>query len=305
MKFSSLLVLIAVFLVGALSCGADEELIPLYTPEATSGDYGVAVLERTFRIRVDDTVHAQLYFPTDNTGAIVDGELPVVLFIEGGAVQTDQYAWLAAHIASQGYLVAAPSHFQNLAIFSIGNGADLLNAMDKASSREGDQLFQRVSSEPALAMGHSLGGVIATKTWLAQRERFSHLVLLQSRPDPADSDDLAEASFAPGEVFAIAGSEDLRITPETVAEELGLFSAPVPLAVVEGQNHFQLVDGSTPGQAALDGPARVDDAQGRARLLAMIDLLLENKANPGALDVTDPVNWPDGVLTFEEYQEGR
>ena len=303
-RFVLLLIILATFLVTATACGGDDP-VHLLAPEATPGDFGVAVLERDFRVRVDDRVRTQIYLPTTDTETLADGPFPVVLFLEGGAVTTDQYAWIATHIASQGYLVVMPEHFANLAIFSIGNGADVVEALDRASQRDGDPLFGRVDPTPAVVMGHSLGGVIAIKTWLDRRERFSQLVLLQSRPDTADTDRLAEATFEPGEVFAIGGSEDLRITPELIAEELARFSAPVPLAIIDGQNHFQLVDGSTPGQAARDGAATIDDATGRARLLALLDLILQSHREPGTVDITDPDTWPEGVIPFEAYQEGR
>lgn len=302
MKPSPVLILIAFLLVGALSCGADEEPVYLLTPDATAGPHGVAVLERTFRVRVDDTVSTRLYFPTTSDGDLLAGPLPVALFIQGGAVSPDQYSWLSTHLASQGYLVAAPDHFANLAIFSIGNGPDLIDALDRAHLRSGDLLKGRVSPDPALVLGHSLGGVIAIKAWLDQPTRFNQLILLQSQPDPADTDRLASRSFDPGQVFAIGASRDERITPETIHADLNLFRDDVPLAIIDGLNHFQLVEGATPTQSALDGAASIDTATGRDRLLSLLDLVLTFHQDPASIDLFDSALWPDGVLTFDEYR---
>lgn len=284
---------LAVMVVGLGGACGGSEPVDLVAPSEDA--FGVMLLERTFRVRADDAVDARLYIPTEVLGEAAPGPHPVVLFVQGGLVKPEQYGWIGEHLASQGYLVVMPEPLFDLAIFSIGNGADVVEAMDRASGRSGDFLEGLVDESPAVVMGHSLGGVIATKTWLDRRERFSLLVLLQSIPDPSDADRLEEAAFEPGEVFAVAGEVDGRITVEEIAEELGLFAGEVPLAVVEGMNHFQMIDGPTASQQESDWPAEVSREVSRGRVLALLDRVLASR-HDDSLDMSSSAAWPEGVV---------
>lgn len=284
---------VAMATVAATGC-ADPEPTFLVEPSADDvGDYGVAVVERDLRVRVDDTVSTLVYLPTDGPRELADGPFELALLLHGGDVKAHQYAWLARHLARRGFVVAAPEHAFDLAIFSTGNGPAVIDAIDRASDRSGDLLEGRVSDEPAIATGHSLGGVVATKTWLRAPDRVSHLLLLQSIPDSADADDLNERSSA-GRVFAIAGERDGRIPPDEIADELRLFDTKIPLAVVEGQNHFQLVDGPEPSRFASDHPATIDESTGRRRLLETVDVFIDDYRGDDT-DFADPQHWPSGV----------
>lgn len=290
-------VMVAVLL--CVGCGGPEP-VDILEPD---GRFGVMVVERGFRVRLDQVVDAQIYLPTVEVGEVAPGPHRVVLFIQGGLVEPVQYGWLAEHLARRGYLVVMPEHVLDLAIFSIGHGAEVVEALDRASRRSGDFFEGLVDEAPAVVMGHSLGGVIAVKTWLDRPERFAHVVMLQSIPDSADAARLAERRFEPGEVFAVAGERDGRITVEEIQAELTLFADPVLLAVVEGLNHYQLLDSPTAGQQASDWPATVDREVGRGRLLALLDLFMEFVEDPDEDAVLVPSSWPDGVVEDSEVAQ--
>ena len=290
--------LIVVATIWAAACSESEPIFLVEPSTDEVGDYGVAVVERDFRVRVDDTVSTLIYLPSDGSRSLADGPFEVVLLLHGGLVEAHEYAWLARHLTRRGFAVVAPEHAFDLAIFSTGNGPAVLDAVDRASNRSGDLLEGRISDTPAIATGHSLGGVVATKTWLRAPERVSHLLLLQSVPDEADAEDLEDRRSA-GRVFAIGGERDGRIPPDEIADELHLFDADVPLAVVEGQNHFQLVDGPEPSRFEADNEASVEESVGRRRLLETVDVFIDDYRGEDT-DFADPDHWPGGVVPYSE-----
>ena len=299
-QFAVALIGVAVVLAG---CN-EEELIDLVEPPQDLDDgWGVGVVERDIRVRVDDSVETLIYLPTEEVGVVADGPFPVVLLLHGGITKSYQYAWLARHFARRGFVVVAPSHPFDLAIFAMGNGGDVVDAIDRSSERSGDLLEGRIADTPAIATGHSLGGVVASKTWLRSPERFSHLLLLHAIPDDADADELAEARPDDHRVFAIAGGRDGRISAEDIAEELELFADEVPLAVVEGQNHFQLIDGPEPSRFANDDVAAIEEGPGRKLLIETIDLFVDSYLDDEAPDFADSQRWPEGVVDYQTFSE--
>lgn len=298
-------ILTLVLMLAALlsSCGPAEPVdliatapeLALDAPER--GPYGVALLERDLRVRVDQHVRTLVYLPT---GLNAEEEAhPLALLIQGGAVSPEQYGWLAMHLASRGYVVLSPDHPLDFAIFATGNGADVIAAARDAAAREGDVLEGRLAPEPGLALGHSLGGVVASKVWLRRPGDLSHLFLLQSTPDPGDAELLQNPRDPADRVFAVAGARDGRISFTEIDESLADFSNPVPLAIVEGANHFQMIDSPTASQLESDLAATIPTPQARARVLAALDLLVFDHLglaprDPSPLD--DPERWPEGLI---------
>ena len=297
-----------VFLLGlALMAGCvSHEPVEILQPapelsltDATRGPYGVALFERNFRVRVDQSVRTQIYLPTSFDAATQDEAHPLALLIQGGAVRPEQYGWLATHLASRGFVVLSPDHPLDLAIFATGNGADVIAAARDASAREGDILEGRIASGPGLTLGHSLGGVVASKIWLRRPDDLSHLFLLQSTPDPADAERLREARDPNHRVLAVAGQRDGRIGFTEIDESLADFANPVPLVIIEGANHFQMVEGPTAAQLESDLSATIPTPLARARALAALDLLVFDflelsPRDPSPLDT--PQAWPEGLI---------
>ncbi|RDV36785.1 hypothetical protein DV096_17005 [Bradymonadaceae bacterium TMQ3] len=285
------------------SCGPYEPvalLLPapgLAIDSPERGPYGVALLERDLRVRVDQRVRTLIYLPTGEQAE--EQAHPLALLLQGGAVNPEQYGWLALHLASRGYVVLSPDHPLDFAIFATGNGADVITAARDAATREGDVLEGRIAPEPGLALGHSLGGVVASKVWLRRPGDLSHLFLLQSTPDPADAEQLQQPRDPADRVLAVAGERDGRISFVEIDASLTDFANPVPLAIVQGANHFQMIDSPTASQLESDLAATIPTPQARARVLAALDLLVFDHLglsprDPSPLD--NPESWPEGLI---------
>jgi dienelactone hydrolase len=298
----SRVVFVLLSLVFALAACTSEEVIALFIADETETErssYGVGLLERSFRVRVDEVVRTKIYLPLEpGSDGLADGDFPVVLSIHGGLVTPTQYEWMNLHMASRGYVVVAPSHDFDLAIFEQGNAADVLSALRRASKRSGDSLQGRVRQGPVLAIGHSLGGVIAARTWLDVADEVTHLVLLSSLPNPADDVEWRDDSRA--FVLSLTGSLDGRITVDEVVEGAQRFTAPTTIAVIEGMNHFQWVDAPTREQWESDRAATIDVMEARRLALSMIDEALEAFRTGDRSFFDNPALWPTGVVAHEQ-----
>ena len=288
--YFSLLVMLACGLT--LSC-TEPELIPLQA--AVSGDdaSGVGLIERMFRVRVDETVSTEIYLPLGPDGSPLASPAPLVLSLHGGLVSPGQYQWLNVHMASRGFVVIAPEHALDLAIFEQGNTLDVVGALRRASARSEDPLYGLIDEGPALAIGHSLGGVVASRAWLDAPEEITHLVLLSSLPNPSDNvgSRIDDNAF----VLSLTGAEDGRITVDEVIEGAAEFQAPTTVAVVEGMNHFQLVDAATSSQWESDGPATISTLEARRLVLEMVDEALKSLESGEDDFFQEPSRWPEGV----------
>lgn len=277
----------------------DLEVLRVSEPSRDSdGPYGVGFVERDFRVRVDETVTTDIYLPLEPAERhAANRASPVVLSLHGGLVSPRQYRWLNMHIASRGYVVLAPHHALELAIFEQGNALDVLEAARHASRRRGDLLYERLAEGPGLAVGHSLGGVVAAHSWLEAPADISHLILLASEPNEADAvqrrDD--QSAF----VLSLTGERDGLIDPDRVAEGARRFEVPTSVAVVDGMNHFQFVENPTASQRDEDGRATVDTERARRLVLQMVDEVLKSYSTGEDDFWRDPTMWPEGVSAYE------
>ncbi len=298
--------LIVVVLVGlvalvASACAEPDLQVLRVSQEPPDGDgnYGVGLVERTFRVRVDETVDARLYLPlAPGTQRLAERASAPVLSLHGGLVAPEQYEWLNAHIASQGYVVIAPHHALELPLFAQGNALDVLEAARRASGRPEDLLYEKIDSGPGIAVGHSLGGVAAARAWLDAPGELSHLILLASLPN--DADDVHTRRGDDAFVLSLTGSRDGRISPQEVARGARRFAAPTTIAVVEGMNHFQFVDGATASQRETDRKATIDTPHARQLVLRMIDEVLATHET-GERDFWNGTSlWPEGVAPYAD-----
>ncbi len=291
--------LVALLLCWSLldGCSASPLVLRDADPSATGalgedGRYGVLLVERRVRVRVDDGVDVDVLRPLEADGTPARGR-PVVLLVQGGLVSRDRYRWLGEHLASRGFLVIAPSHALDLAFFEQGNALDVLGTLRTAARRPGDSLAGALGEGPAAIVGHSLGGVVGAGLWDAAPDRLSHLVLLASYPQGSTL-----ARRATGRALSIVGSADARVSEAQAGQgvrALETSGAPVTFAVIEGMNHMQVADRVSAEEAAAAGVATIDTDSARARVQWLIDALLldlESGAS-GALD--DPSRWPAGV----------
>lgn len=80
---------------------------------------------------------------------------------------------------------------------------------------------------------------------------------------------------------------------------------PSTFAVIEGMNHYQSGDVPSRSQLVRDAAPSVDTDDARHRALSMIDAFLERFAGRSEQLLDRPEDWPQGVLTWEEWRGGR
>lgn len=172
----------------------------------------------------------------------------IIVLVQGGAVDVTRYRWLADDLASHGYVVIAASHLANLAIFDVEASLRALRAVRAAA--EGGALAGRIAPGAPVWLGHSLGGVVATKAWLnAAAPEVAALGLLASIPDPADT--LPDAQVP---VLSVVGDADGSIAPDEVAEGAARFD-DVRVVRIAGMNHYDWTTGASAEDLAKDGPS--------------------------------------------------
>jgi hypothetical protein len=184
---------------------------------------------------------------------------------------------------------------QYLAFFSQGDGLDALAALRRASDDDDDvDLGGRVDGVPALSIGHSLGGVVASNAFAGDEGGVTHLVLLSAVPNPG-----VDVSRPSGRVLSVAGGNDGLIDVDEVREGAAAFRATTTLAMVEGLTHFQLTDDPTEENTQREGTTSpLPLAEARARALFLVDaMLLDLQGDAtGAQLLQDPAGWPEGVV---------
>lgn len=280
-----------VLLGGACEPAVQQVLEPDAMALAAYGDrgpHGVLLSQRQFRVRVDQAVDVEVLWP-DSPGAFAP-----VLLVQGGFVSPERYRWLAIHMASRGHVVIAPKHLLDLAFFAQGNGLDALAALRQASQDPSDPLAGKVAEIPGMAIGHSLGGVVAAKAWLGDPLGLSHLVFLASIPDPGD--DLTVRRQ--GRVLSIIGDQD-GMSVDEAAAGLEDFVVPTTLAVVRGMNHYHFTDDASDEELAPGGEAREPIPVTRRRALYLVDAALDEIDGTPVRVFEQPQNWPEGLHIAE------
>lgn len=241
--------------------------------EGAQGAFGVGTTSWMVQARVNGAFRLDVFFPSDEKGRLDTRQAPypMVLFIHGGAVDAQRYAWIARHMASRGYVVLLPAHILHLALFELDNGRIAIDSVLRKSQQRGHPLAQAVLVDgPIAAMGHSLGGVTAAFQW-AGDPRISALCLISSFP--ADGTALQDRAGSP--VLSIVGANDQRSTPEEVKQGFQPFAAPRWLAVVDDMNHYDWTDRTTLSELQSDGPAAQSLDVTRKQAMAVIDTWLD------------------------------
>lgn len=262
------MVLLALRLLVACSAPPTFEVVLDAEPgrdgaDGADGPFGAITTGRTYQARVTDAVRVEVVLPGDEAGAPAVLAAPTVVFVQGGLVDVDRYRWLYTHLASRGYAVVAPHHALDLAIFEIGNAAAAY------AGARGDPDLGPWIGDSVVVGGHSLGGVVAVKNWLAD-DAFSAVLLLASFP--AAGDDPEDRAGSP--VLSIGGANDEKALPVDVQAGFERFEAPRYLAVVDDLNHYGWTDGASEAELASDGETLTLDAD-RLAALTVIDAFLD------------------------------
>lgn len=219
--------------------------------DGTDGPFGA--LRATLRLpaRVTDVVEVDVVWPGDGRGEPAVDDAPAVVLVPGGFVDADRYAWLAAHLATRGYVVASPRPALGLALLEAGDTEVARRALDELSQDLAPDVYR---GGPVVAAGHSLGGVVAGN-WFVNTPDLAGVVLLASwptaRPGPSEG----------RRALALVGSRDGSAPPATVAEGLQGYGAPLRFGVVDGMTHYAWTDDPTPGELGREpAPARPVEA---------------------------------------------
>ncbi|MEQ1570665.1 MAG: alpha/beta hydrolase [Myxococcota bacterium] len=245
--------------------------------DGRDGPFGVATLEVRTPARVTGTVPVTVTYPADDALEPAVDDAPAAVVVPGALLAPERYDWLMVHLASRGYAVASPAAPLDFAITEPGDPEVALGALVDLSAPGAplDGLYRR---GPVTALGHSLGGVVAARTWLRE-PNIDGLVLLASFPaggDPVEQDEDRV-------VLLIAGAED-GISTEALEQARDRFGGEAWLAFVAGMNHYGWVTDPTDSELARDAPAVGDPDQHRIEALRVIDPYLDGLAATGAPD---------------------
>lgn len=243
------------------------------------GPRGAAFVDFTAQARVTDALKVQVVFP-----ARVDGSLeaesapyPAVVFVQDAAITRVRYRWLAAHMATRGYVVILPDHPFNLPMLDADHAVLALRAVRDAAAETGTLRGAIDPSAPAAVMGHGLGGVFAARQW-AHYTDFSAVAVLAAYPADADYDAIRARRGSSS--LLVAGTADV---PTALTRVQGAFTSvfedPKLYAQVDALNHYAWTDNPTSDELTSDGPRPpTEDARAETRrdALTVVDLWLDS-----------------------------
>lgn len=256
------------------------------------GPYGVRLVPRAVRVRVDERIDVDVFVPVEVDGSNARAR-PVAVFVHGGLVAPERYAWLAVHLASRGFVVLVPSHALDLAFFEQGNAIEALVALRRRAADPSDALFGTMDDRPAAILGHSLGGVVSASLWDERPDDFDELVLLASYPSGSTLRPRSQ-----GRALSIVGSADARVSITQTREgvrALATSGRPAELVVIDGMNHMQVADDVSASESEAAGTPSIDEATARDRVAWMIDALLFPRTGGSFEPLDDDSRWPPGV----------
>jgi predicted dienelactone hydrolase len=185
-----------------------------------------------------------------------DGPFPVVLFSHGVASYRSGSSFLTAHLASWGFIVAAPDFLERGIAAELGSPpatplseADVLRQttglMISESSRDGALLKGRVAPEGFAIVGHSAGGATAIR--FGSEPGLITYVAMAAGIDPGPD----AAPFEPGAPSSmwLAGAADGVIPLTNVQAGFNRATPPARLVVIAGGGHQTFSDLCTLGRA--------------------------------------------------------
>lgn len=242
--------------------------------QGDAGPHGVGCSRMRRQVHMTDGVALQVCWPVAADGSRAEGgPFPGVAVLAGGLIDPDRYTWLVTHLVSRGAVVVVPEFPLDLAILDLEPAIAALQLLRDAgaSGSSSGALAGAVRLDNGLAVvGHSLGGVVATRVWLDQPD-VGALVLLASYPD--DADDVSARAGDP--VLSLGGTNDRVALASDVRAGFERFAPPRWLAMVDGMHHAGWTDDVPDAELQDDGvPSRPIDEL-RQDALRLLDAFLD------------------------------
>jgi len=236
------------------------------------GPLGVGRTSWRAPVRVTESTVIEVHAPVDAQGQLVGGPYPPVVFVHGGLVGPERYRWWAEHVASRGYVVLTATHPADLAIFAQGTSDEALAHLRDAAQDPDHPLYGAVLPDaPAAVTGHSLGGVVAARSFVEDPQDFVTLGIIASFP--AGWDDLTTRAGDP--VLSIVGENDGSADLTRVRDAILDQPDPRLYAVVDGMNHYDWADDVSEGELARDGERARPVPQAREDAMRVMDTWLD------------------------------
>ena len=202
---------------------------------------------------------ADIYYPD----TLESNNFPVALFLQGALVDKADYANFASTVASYGFVVIVPNHFQSFPQFGlegllpeVSQIDDVLNYIEAENSNSTSPLERIIDTNNLALLGHSWGGAVG----LSAIGNYCIPLVCNEAEFNLPEETVAGIfygtflqDFNTGEFVAIdndsiplgliSGSRDGVATPEEVRASYELIqNPPKALITVEGANHYGITN---------------------------------------------------------------
>ncbi len=165
--------------------------------------------------------------------------LPAVAFAHGWLTSSENYKSLLEHVASWGFVVAAPDTERGPIPSHLDLASDLLTTLDIVSRvRLGDGTISVHPDRLALA-GHGMGAGAAVIA--AAQRRVAAVTALFPAPTSPAAENIAADLDTPG--LILAGELDLDSTNSNARALATAWSGPSLLRTVDGATHTGIIEG--------------------------------------------------------------
>ncbi len=254
--------------------------------DGTSGDVTYDVRDFTpdaIRALLTADIPATYTFPGGRDVDVADGSFPVVLFSHGFTGIRVQSSFLTAHLASWGFIVAAPDHpSRDLPNVLLGTASgdrsdsvdDLLKTLELVTAEGSDATSRfsgRVDNSQVVAVGHSAGGGTVVGAALDARvagfvSLASGILLGRGNETTGTTTTTPAADLPQKPSLFMAGKLDAVVPVETVTRpSFEAAITPTRLWVVNSVGHNGFDDFCTFGNGT--GIIGIADASGLGPLL--------------------------------------
>ncbi|MEI8051586.1 MAG: hypothetical protein WCI12_09145 [Actinomycetes bacterium] len=262
-----------------LASGASVEV---WYPASPDGYHGAVVKENvldlvpTSILKLFPALH-DLYYPTGGIRNVTvgDGKFPLVLFSHGFAGWNMQSSFLTAHLASWGFVVAAPEHpdrdltsiltallkpaatgsMQSKDVTDLRQTIDLMTAQDES---QGSRFYQHLDLDRIGAVGHSAGGSAVEKLAVVDSRVKDFIGLAGASYGALVTGRDAKGSAVPTIPGMLEfGSADGIVMPSGMVNAYNAMRQPKRLVTFTGAGHLVFADicQLNPGGGGLVGEA--------------------------------------------------